>query len=520
MQSEVPRAPGDEPASPVAEQAHLPILGGRLHPITVLFSVYASMRRLVIPMIPLVLFQNKAITVSIIGLLIASAIVRAVVRYLTFSYRLEGGELITRQGILERTERHVPLERVQEIRIEQGVLQRLFGVVEATVETAGGQGPEASLSVLSRAEAERLRQAVFATVRARVAREHISDSGLQTAPAREVMRRLRLSELVLAGVTSNHLLSALALVGAVWAFIDDYVPESVNVQIERVVGEEASRLVSGGTGTAVLVALAAISLLFLASMLLSVIGSVVLFYGFTLSRAGEDLHRTYGLLTRRASSLPRRRIQVLEIKEGALRRLFKLATLRADTAGSVTNESRQRRGGRDVLLPVLPRHELMSLLPAVFPDFEPSIDWTPVSKLAILRGTLKGWLVCAIGAAVSFGYQASAIGLWPLAFLPVIYGVNLMRYHNLGYVLGERYFQTRRGWLSRSTHIVPIRNAQAFVLRRSPIDRWLGLATLLVDSAGQAYTGGGPQIANLPVHEARLLARRLAHCAAATRYRW
>jgi membrane protein YdbS with pleckstrin-like domain len=74
--------------------------------------------------------------------------------------------------------------------------------------------------------------------------------------------------------------------------------------------------------------------------------------------------------------------------------------------------------------------------------------------------------------------------------------------------------------LSRATHIVPIRNAQTVVIRQTPFDRRHGVATLRVDTAGQAYTGGGPQIRNVPILEAEMVARTLVHRAAQTRYRW
>ncbi len=89
----------------------------------------------------------------------------------------------------------------------------------------------------------------------------------------------------------------------------------------------------GGAGVEwIPVAVAVFGLLAL-GMSISIIGSVVVFYGFTLSRTGEDIFRSHGLLTRLSSSLPRRRIQLLKVEETWLRRLFGLAALRADTAG-------------------------------------------------------------------------------------------------------------------------------------------------------------------------------------------
>lgn len=489
------------------------VFSGRLHPLTLGFAAYGSLRRFILPAIPLVFFSNRLISAVVLSLMIGLALLRAVVRYITFSYRIEQGELIIRQGIFERTERHVPLERVQEVRIEQGVLHRIFGVVDAMIETAGGQGPEASLSVVSRGEAERLRRAVFDRQPA------IESEETKPAARRQLIARLTLRDLVLAGITSNHLVSALLVTGAIWAFLDDILPEEFYERMATAVYGEGRRLFERGAQAVLIVAAAGALAVLLISMLLSIVGSIVLFYRFTLSRVGEDLHRSYGLLTNRSSSLPRRRIQVLQIKEGMLRRLFGLATLRADTAGGRSQDQQESKGGRDLLLPIFRTTRITALLPVIFADLEQPLTWSRVSRLAVLKGTAKGGIFLAVLALGLFAIYGRLLALAPLLLLPLAYLISAARFRHLGYWVGERYFESRRGWLSRSTHIVPLRNAQVIAVRRSPLDRRLGLATLVVNTAGQSYTGPSPQINNLPLEEAEKLARIIAHRAALMRYR-
>jgi len=518
-----PSAPPPLPASVLDSQSSA-FLQGRLHPFTLLFTAWHAVRNVVIPLLVLLLWGRKGSedTYLLLGLvLVGIPIVLSVLRYFTFTYRIQNGELITKHGVLGRIERNIPLSRVQDIRIEQGVLHRVFRVAEVYVETAGGKGAEASLSVLSRVEAERLRAGVFAQRPSRMP-PAVADAATPATPvARETVRQLSVRELMLAGVTSNHMASALVLVLIAWQKLDEILPQKTYERLVLTLSEATARWVAQGAHTSWVVVTAGALLLVLAGAALSMAGSVVLFYGFTLSRSGEDLHRAYGLLTRRSSSLPRRRIQVLKIEETWLRRLFRLVTLRADTAGSEAGHGSEGRGGRDVLLPILPRARVEGLLPVFFPDWETGLaDWRQVSRRAVRRGTVKGSLVCALAATVLFLFQRSFMALWPLLFVPLVYALNVLSYRYLGYCLGERYFRTRRGWLSRATQLVPIRNAQTVVIRQTPLDRWHRVATVLVDTAGQAYTGGGPRIHNVPWAEAVSLAQTLAQQAAATRYRW
>jgi putative membrane protein len=498
----------------------LPVVSGRLHPLTLAVSLFQSVRNLLLPAIFMLITGTHATLGVVLLLFLALSLVGSVVRYFTFTYRLQGGELITRQGVLERRERNIPIARVQDLRLEQGLVHRLLGVVDLHVETAGGQGAEASLSVLSRRDAEFLRRAVFEQAATAVGPVQGTEQAGQVSGGTQ-LRRLRTGELVLAGLTSNQVASVLVLVFAAWQFLDRMLPPDTHQRVISQLASGVARWLEEGAHADWMIVVVGGAVLLVVGLSISVIGSLVLFHDFTLSIRGEDLHRQYGLLTRRSSSLPRRRIQLLQIQESWMRRWFGLATLRVDTAGSRTTDQNQGREGRDVLLPVVPRSEVDPLLPVLFPDLDDAKpDWHDVSRCAIRRGTTKGAVVCALLALLSAalqGWQLAAF--WPLLLVLPIYAINVLQYRHLGYAVSERFFRTRRGWLSRATHVVPIRNAQMMIVRQTPFDRRFNVASLIVDSAGQAYTGGGPQLRNIPAVEALAVARSVAVRAARTRYR-
>src|SRR3712207_1739442 len=77
------------------------------------------------------------------------------------TYRVSGGAFHLKRGVLQKSERSLPLEHVQSVSAVRGVVQRLFGVVEVRVEAAGGgEEPEITLPALSRSAAEALREAL------------------------------------------------------------------------------------------------------------------------------------------------------------------------------------------------------------------------------------------------------------------------------------------------------------------------------------------------------------------------
>ena len=533
-----PPAPAAAPHGTAAPLAYAPpVPQARLHPLTLFFAAWNALRGFIVP-IAVVVFLRRDMSglgwLPVAGGVAALAVAWGMLGYFTFSYWITGGELIIRSGVLSRTERHIPLTRVQDVRLKQGVLHRLLRVVEVQIDTAGsGEGAEAALSVLSQAEAGRLRDAIFAhrvvlagpAAAAAPDASAVPDGATATEAVqprvpepRKVVRRVSTRELILAGLTSNQVASGIAVVGALFAILDDlFDPEDYGDQVASAV-EAFQRWIATGTSAWLVLVAGGVVFVLAVGLAVSVLGSVMLFYGFELSLSGEDLHRSYGLFTRHASSLPRRRIQLLRIDEGLLRRMLRLATLRASSARG-KQEAGEAEKGTDVLLPVVPRREVAELLPVVFPDVAEHAkpDWRRVSRRAIWRGTFKGTLIVLLFTTAAVMFEGPG-GLALLALVPVVYALNVVAYRHLGYAKDGGFFRTRRGWLGRSTQIVPTRNVQTIRITQNPFDRRHGVATVQVDTAGAA--GGPPEVDNVSFDEATALALELAHQAAAQRYRW
>lgn len=494
------------------------VFAGRLHPLTLLFDVLGVIRSYLLPALLLLLITRDFTMALILLVLMTPSVIASLAKYLTFTYEIEGAELKISRGLLHRRHRNIPLERVHDLRIEQTWLQRFFKVVVAYVETAGGEGPEATLSVLSAERAEGLRTAIFAHTPT-----HAPTNAATQSAEPILLHHVSIFHLLLSSLSYKRMTFSLALsLGFFGLFgIDKILGFASGQDIMNWSGFLLShtRKVIGESAILLAMMLFAFFVFLFITLAVSMVWSATIFHNFTLSRLGNDLHRAYGLLTRRSSSLPWHRIQILEIEEDLIMRSMGLATVRADTAGSMASAARV--SGRDVLLPVISRPKIPEMLPEMLPDVgTETIAWQQVSTFAIRRGTLKGAIFIGLGTIIALSMIPFPFGLAPVLLLPFVYGYNLVQYQYLAYAYGSNYFHTRRGWLRHSTYLIPIRNIQAVTVHQGLFDRRLRLATLKLHTAGQAYTGGGAFIPNIPEQEAYALAARLVHHTAATRYRW
>src|ERR671920_229592 len=197
----------------------------RLHPVGMMLAALGTIRRWIgaaaFPGIAALINGQFGMRTLFLVLLIAALIsafsaVWGVLSWRATTYRVSGGAFHLKQGVLQKSERSLPLERIQSVDTVQDVVQRVFGVVGVRIEAAGGGGePEISLSTLSRPAAIALREELTRSMR-QVSTE------VPEEPA--VLRRLAVRDLLLAGVTSGQIGVAASVVLGAWQAVERVLP--------------------------------------------------------------------------------------------------------------------------------------------------------------------------------------------------------------------------------------------------------------------------------------------------------
>jgi len=401
------------------------------------------------------------------------------------TYAVSGGAFRLRTGVLQKNERTIPLEHVQSVDTVQGVIQRLFGVFEVRVETAGGGAaePDASLSALDRASAEALRREIEGSRRETV--------GEEAGP--EVLRRLSTRELLVAGATSGQIGIALSLLAVGSQVFDDVFSEGF---VRNLFESLAPRSV-----TAVLILVPSFALF---AWLLAIAGTVLAYAGFTLAREGDFLYIKRGLLERREATIPLARIQAVRISEGLLRQPFGLASLRVESAGYGEDA-----GVSTTLFPLLPRKEAHEFLLRAAPEFAAAPPLNPLPRRAlrryVFRAAFPALVVAAAAAGFSFFVFESAVGLLGAFLILPAAAYGWFGYKDAGWAFADNRLVVRSRNLARATTVAPQRKLQAREVVRGPLQRRLRLATFLALVASGSG-GTAVQVTDLEAEAAEMLA--------------
>jgi len=421
-----------------------------------------------------------------------------------FRYALTPQRLLIRSGLVSRQERSIPYARIQSVDVVETPVYRILRLARLRVETASGgsmEGSEVDIKAIGRDEAMRVREQLLRArevarsdgpapasglvIEAGEVRE--TDAAVDTTTTEgELVRRLSMRELLIAGATSGTIGPAAAVIGGVISQAENLVPED---WWERVPWGRVQDLATNFTLLGVFILIIA-----LIAWIMAIAGTVITYYGFELRRTDEHLFVQHGLLDKRRATIPARRIQAIRLEEGILRQPFGLVTVKYSSAGRGTSEE----GGSGTIFPFMPRAGVQALLEQVAPEFAVDVDsagLNPLPRRALRRYVVGDTLVTAIVvAAILLGvwYWRDSIAAWwylLLALVPFQAMLGWLSYRDAGWRVDGPLVILRSRSFTRSTLVTTKRRVQHRKITANPLQRRARLATLHVAVA--AGLGGG-----------------------------
>lgn len=461
--------------------------GQRLHPAGLLAGFVGGLPQLLFPGAAAVYGTRSsdlgALPV-IAGVLLISLAFRWL-RWLRFRYITGPDDVRIEQGLISRSARSIPYDRIQDISVEQRPIARLLGIAEVRFDTGGGSGDEASLAFVALAEAQRLRELVRAHQLGVVAAE--PDDAAEAVPSAPVYA-MDTRRLLTLGFYSFSLVIFAVLGGAAQQF--DFLLPFGWSDLAQLWGTAEQRGVelsqfsrSAQLGGAALV-LAALVVIGIGT---GIVRTVLAEYGFRLDRTATGFRRRRGLLTRSDVVIPVARVQAARITTGPLRQRRGWFALHVVSLGG------EGSGEADhVVAPLARLHELWPIIAAA--RLAP-----PAAELAFHRARfgawLDGWLLAMGGAALAGAllWAATALpGWWIVLAGPALIALlavpRLLGWWRRRYAVDTEQLYARHGWWRQQQLIARQVNVHSVSLTQGPLLRRRRLANLDFGIAGAALT--------------------------------
>lgn len=515
----------------------------RTHPLTVAVRSAKALGQAIVGFLAITIFSlggdEPFAFLGIASLVVFATGVTVGISWLTWAYfrfGIAGDDLIISEGWLVKKHRSIPLARVQGVDIRADLMSRLFGLADVVVQTAGGGGGEAEarIGAIPLGQAELLRSqlitgrastpapVVDATEGAAPAAVVGSDplsrmsdfrgalGGTAVAETEPVFEHaVSLGTLILASITSNGPLIALAAsVGFLGQIYEIITPD------------RADAAASALDGLALPIYIIGIVVVFIVIMGTAVAATVSRDFGFTIRRSGERLETEAGLLERRMTSVPVRRIQAVLIEATPLRRALKLNSVRVNTAGFGQSEEQQSTTASS-LIPLAKTKDVRPLLHQLLPEADEFPRTRPLPgrslRFYLVLPVSAAILLTLIGVGLPLSVNALlelsepiriAAPLIMLLSLVVIVGLVIaartLAWKASGYGVDHHAIAVTYGMLGRYKVRVGRSRIQSLSVSQSPFQRRAGFATLRIATvSGSSHAVF--RVRHLPVADAALI---------------
>lgn len=426
----------------------------RFHPAAIAFNALQALGGLALPIVVAMLrggSLGSTVVYGLIGVVLATG--AGVLRWATNRWRVTDTAIGHLSGWLSVKERSVPLARVQSLDAVRGPVQRLLGVVTVHVQTAGGgRAGEIVLPALTARDLAALQAA----------------AGVGAAPEPgEVQRRLGAGALLVAGLTAGSAsLLVAAAAGAAQLAQQLYGDDRPGAELDAV-----QRLAPGSALSWVL----AVAVLLALAWLLGVLGTVIAFAGFRVTRDGDRLRIRRGLLSQRDSAVPVGRVQAVRVVEGVLRQPFGLAAVRIDVLGAGAEPP-----SNQTLFPLLRRGEVAGVLAELLPEHagDPT-RLRPAPRRSARRYALPLALAGFVAGGLAWWLVPWA-GWWALALGLLGAWWGLERWRAAGWRLDADRAALRFRRLARTTVLFQPRRVQWAQVDANPLQQHADLADVRV----------------------------------------
>jgi putative membrane protein len=253
--------------------------------------------------------------------ILAAVLIGATITYVFYRYRVLDDSIQVKRGALFKKYLNLSFRRMQNVSIEHPFYFRPLGRVTLKIDGAGAKDEEVNVAALELAEAQAARDYIVRRKNSLdPTTEAVDESHRDVAGSEEgdLFYGRSLSDLVVHGLTNNR---SFIVIAGIFGFLAQSGVSPADLA-ERL-GIDFDVAIAGLS----LVRLAMLVILsFIAAVgiiaLLSVVVSIVAYYGFSMYRTADSLTIKRGLLTKHEIHVKKSRIQTITLRQDWLDRLL------------------------------------------------------------------------------------------------------------------------------------------------------------------------------------------------------
>jgi putative membrane protein len=459
----------------------------RVSPIALIYFVLFFIKNIfgnIIYIAPaLLIFYNKIsedpsfwwpVVYGIAGIISLSALLS----FYFFQYRLSNQQIEIRSGVFSKKHINLPFSRIQNVELTEPLYYRPFNYTCMQLDTAGSAKQEAKIVALNKTFAEQLKAEILAahvqqtpvppTTKSTIDHASIDSTPIDNNTENEVVIDTRnLDDLVIHGLTNNRIW---IFIGGLAPFVDQLTDKLGQWLLIFGFNVEQYFEFEGKSGWQIASTALSLTLMVMIPMtIFSIIGSIIAFHNFTLSRSGDRYIRRSGLFTRTEVTMRLSRLQMIVRQQDWLDVILGRINLKFEQSNANVKQNQPGQLSNKIIVPSVTKKECQTLINDAYPDNNVSnIAYQRVS----IRLLIRNLLLFLLPVSVSVGWLVNA-HQHNTALILVVVGSSilgllmLMSYLRWGFAQDDNFIYVRKGCMGVDYYCFPRYKIQQTAFKQS-----------------------------------------------------
>lgn len=376
-----------------------------------------------------------------------------------FQYRLTKEHIEIRSGVFAKKYINLPFTRIQNVKLEQPIYYRPFGFTCLQLDTAGSAKQEAKVVALELDLAEQVKKQILA---AHKSQSTLTDEvQLKTAKISQqsndeiVLNERSLKDLIIHGITNNRTWIFLGVLAPFFDNIANYI-----VLFFNGLGIDIEKLLTFADKPWWQIGLYALTLTFLCMLvvaLLSIAGSIISFYGYSLTKVDDRYIRRSGLLTKHEVTMRLARLQMVVRQQDWLDVLLKRINLKFEQSNANMQNIQPGAHHNKIIVPSVKPKECQALIDDVYPqNMMMELSYQRISKHFLLRNIV--YILLPI-FSILLGFFIVSEKNDALAFIVAIFIILILmtfcRWRRWGFATDSHFIYIRKGMFGVDYYCFP-----------------------------------------------------------------
>ena len=417
-------------------------------------------------------------------------IVYRIMYYKTSGYELTETEIKCARGVIFRKRSVLDYRKVHAINKKQNLIHRIFGIAVLTVDSGStNTSQQAEITIVEKSKTVDLLVYELNTLK-----ENGTRSDVNTSVTEELL--LSDNDSLYHFTSKKKMLYTLINIVSTAFFI-----AILGILAIIVIGVCKLMLENNSIGSwgeyflfAVLITIGAMLLFSVFSFIISIIYSFVGYYKFNITKCGNNIQISFGLLEKHTNTFSYDRIKAVKISQSLVQRMLGFASIKLEVIG-YTNDTENNNVELGVLVPFCKYNEIDEILGKILPDyipqkkqtkavsFFPFVSWfllifsiiTSVTLLSTIAVMMIFNLSASVISTVAFSVSGAAILILIIKLISAI-----LSYKTNGIAINNDKITVYCGGFTKNITVFGAKNLIAVEDVTTPLRKRNGIASLVM----------------------------------------